>query len=737
MATHSIDQDTKHILSAYRVLLKALRDKSSREELDMVRKALEVAMDAHDGVRRKSGEPYILHPMEVARIVVKEVGLGSLSATAALLHDVVEDSDYTFEDIDRMFGEKVARIIDGLTKISGVFDPNSSAQAENFRKMLLTLGDDVRVILIKLADRLHNMRTMESMPAHKQVKIASETLFIYAPMAHRLGLYNIKTEMEDLSLKYTEPEVYRDIAMKMKAVQADEIRSLQRFSSPIKTALKTEGIKFTVKERTKSIYSIRRKMVNQGITFDEVYDRFAIRIILDVPIEQEKAACWKAYSVVTDFYRPNPDRLRDWISSPKSNGYESLHTTVMGPDGHWVEVQIRSERMDANAELGLASHWKYKDEEVADNKLDGWLSRVREALENPDTNALEFIDDFKFNLFSDDIFVFTPRGELRTLPKGASPLDFSFDIHTDVGLSTLGAKVNGKLVQLNYKLKSGDQIEIITSAKQKPREEWLNYVVTSKARSKIRSSLREERNIAAERGKEILQRKLSSQKLKLNKEVERELTQFLKLRDSQELFYQAGLGLIDNQDLKRFAKERGGGPINFLRNRFKRPSKKAVEAGRTEHIAGKSHLVFGAEEQKLVYKLSPCCNPIEGDDVFGFITSSEGIKVHRKDCPNAIAMQSRFASRIIKARWVSDEVQEFVAIINISGIDTVGLVNKITKIISNDLNVNIRSLNISGDGGIFEGELIVVVRNKLHLQNVMDEIGKVDGITEVTRHFKK
>ena len=737
MATHSIDQDTKHILSAYRVLLKALRDKSSREELDMVRKALEVAMDAHDGVRRKSGEPYILHPMEVAQIVVKEVGLGSLSATAALLHDVVEDSDYTLEDIDRMFGEKVARIIDGLTKISGVFDPNSSAQAENFRKMLLTLGDDVRVILIKLADRLHNMRTMESMPAHKQVKIASETLFIYAPMAHRLGLYNIKTEMEDLSLKYTEPEVYRDIAMKMKAVQADEIRSLQRFSSPIKTALKTEGIKFTVKERTKSIFSIRRKMVNQGITFDEVYDRFAIRIILDVPLEQEKAACWKAYSVVTDFYRPNPDRLRDWISSPKSNGYESLHTTVMGPDGHWVEVQIRSERMDANAELGLASHWKYKDEEVADNKLDGWLSRVREALENPDTNALEFIDDFKFNLFSDDIFVFTPRGELRTLPKGASPLDFSFDIHTDVGLSTLGAKVNGRLVQLNYKLKSGDQIEIITSAKQKPREEWLNYVVTSKARTKIRSSLREERNIAAERGKEILQRKLSSQKLKLNKEVERELTQFLKLRDSQELFYQAGLGLIDNQDLKRFAKERGGGPINFLRNHFKRPSKKAVEAGRTEHIAGKSHLVFGAEEQKLVYKLSPCCNPIEGDDVFGFITSSEGIKVHRKDCPNAIAMQSRFASRIIKARWVSDEVQEFVAIINISGIDTVGLVNKITKIISNDLNVNIRSLNISGDGGIFEGELTVVVRNKLHLQNVMDEIGKVDGITEVTRHFKK
>lgn len=735
--TRKLDSDSKIILSAYRVLLKALRDKSSKEELLMVRKALEVAMDAHGGVRRKSGEPYITHPLEVARIVVQEVGLGSLSAAAALLHDVVEDSDYTLEDIDRLFGEKVARIIDGLTKISGVFDPNSSAQAENFRKMLLTLGDDIRVILIKLADRLHNMRTMESMPAHKQVKIASETLFIYAPLAHRLGLYNLKTEMEDLSLKYTEPEVYRDISIKMKAIKADELRYLKRFSSPIKTALKTEGLHFDIKERTKSIYSIRRKMVNQGVTFDEVYDKFAIRIILDVPLEQEKAACWKAYSVVTDFYRPNPDRLRDWISSPKSNGYESLHITVMGPDGHWVEVQIRSARMDVNAEMGLASHWKYKEEEVADNRLDGWLKKVREALENPDINALEFVDDFKFNLFSDDIFVFTPKGELRTLPKGSSPLDFSFDIHTDVGINTLGAKVNGKLVPLNYKLKSGDQVEILTSSKQKPREEWLNYVVTSKARTKIRSSLREERNLVADRGKEVLARKLGFLRVKLNDQIERELTHFLKLRDSQELFYQAGLGLLDNQDLKQFAKDRSGGFYKYFRSRLRRPTSVPKEelqpAGPKEH----SHLVFGNEEQELEYKLAPCCNPIEGDDVFGFITSNEGIKVHRKDCPNAIAMQSRFASRVIKAKWVSNEVQEFVAVININGIDTVGLVNKITQIISNDLNVNIRSLNISGDGGVFEGAITVVVRNKMHLQNVMAEIKKVEGIREVDRHFKK
>lgn len=735
--SNKVDSDTKVILSAYRVLLRALRDKSSGEELDMVRKALEVAMDAHDGVRRKSGEPYITHPMEVARIAVQEVGLGALSAAAALLHDVVEDSEYTLEDIDRMFGEKVARLIDGLTKISGVFDPNTSAQAENFRKMLLTLGDDVRVILIKLSDRLHNMRTMESMPANKQVKIASETLFIYAPMAHRLGLYNIKTEMEDLSLKYTEPEVFRDISMKMKAIKADEIRYLKRFSSPIKTALKTEGLQFNIKERTKSIYSIRRKMVNQGVTFDEVYDKFAIRIIIDVPLEQEKAACWKAYSIVTDFYRPNPDRLRDWISSPKSNGYESLHITVMGPDGHWVEVQIRSSRMDVNAELGLASHWKYKDDEVADNKLDGWLKKVREVLENPDINALEFVDDFKFNLFSDDIFVFTPKGELKTLPKGSSPLDFSFDIHTDIGLSTLGAKVNGKLVQLNYKLKSGDQVEIITSAKQKPREEWLNYVVTSKARTKIRSSLREERNIVAERGKEILIRKLGFLRIKFSPQIETELTNFLKLRDSLELFYQAGLGLLDNQDLKQFARDRSGGIRKYFRDKLRRPVTPKKEFKDTTVLNEQVHLVFGSEDQELDYTLSPCCNPIQGDDVFGFITSTEGIKVHRKDCPNAIAMQSRFASRVIKARWVSNEVQEFVAVININGIDTVGLVNKITQIISNDLNVNIRSLNINGDGGVFEGSITVMVRNKIHLQNVMNEIRKVEGIQEVDRHFKK
>ncbi len=719
------------------MLLRSLGEKCTKAELKTLRQALNLAISAHKGVRRKSGEPYILHPMEVAQIVVDEIGLGPTSATAALLHDVVEDSDFTLNDIERLFGQKTARIIDGLTKISGVFDQHSSEQAENFRKMLLTLGDDVRVILIKLADRLHNMRTMESMPQSKQLKIASETLYIYAPLAHRLGLYNLKTELEDLSLKYTEPEVYRDISMRMKAAQADEIRYLKRFSSPIKTALKTEGMDFTIKERAKSIYSIRKKMVNQGVSFEEVYDKFAIRIIIDTPVEKEKSACWKAYSVVTDFYKPNPDRLRDWISTAKSNGYESLHITVMGPEGHWVEVQIRSQRMDDNAEKGIASHWKYKDNGSADGKLEAWINKVREALENQDINALDFIDDFKYNLFNDEIFVFTPKGEIKTLPKGASPLDFSFEIHTDIGLQTLGAKVNGKLVPLNTKLKSGDQIEILTSAKQKPKEEWLNYVVTSKARTKIRSSLRDERKQMAEIGREVLARKLSFLRIKLNDQIERELTAFLKLNDSLELYYQAGLQLLDNQQLKAFARDRGRGLYGFLRSRLRRsPTTPLQPVTDPSGVRLPSKLVFGVNEQELDYKLSPCCNPIAGDDVFGFVTSNEGIKVHRTDCPNAIALQSRFAGRVIKAKWISTEVTEHTAIIDIKGIDTVGLVNKITQIISNDLNVNIRSINISGDGGMFEGAIVVMVRNRIHLQNVMNELKKIEGVQSVNRHFK-
>ena len=724
------------ILERYRELIHALDERSTAQDRKMVRRAVDLALDAHKGVRRKTGEPYVLHPLEVALIVLREIGLGPSSATAALLHDVVEDSDYTLEDIERLFGEKIARIVDGLTKIKGVFDPQASEQAENFRKMLLTIGDDVRVILVKLADRLHNMRTLDGMPEGKQAKIASETLYIYAPLSHRLGLYNIKTELEDLSLKYTEPEVYKDIERRLKANVASEYRYLKRFSAPIRAMMEQEGLMFTVKERTKSVFSIRKKMINQGVSFDEVYDKFAIRIILDTEEDQEKAAIWKVYSMVARLYRPNPERMRDWISSPKSNGYESLHTTVMGPDGHWVEVQIRSKRMDEHAELGMASHWKYKEEEVVDNRLESWIKTIREALESPDSNALEFVDDFKFNLFSDEIFVFTPKGEIRTLPKGSSPLDFSFDIHTDIGLRTLGAKVNGKLVQLNYKLKSGDQIEIITSAKQKPKEEWLHFVVSSKARTKIRAALQTERRIIAERGREILERKLNFVKVKPSEKVLAELSRFMELPDTQELFYQAGMELLDNDKLRSFARDHGGGFLTQIRNRWRKPQSEPKADERTSALSQPTRLVFGSEEQVLDYKLSPCCNPIPGDAVFGFISTSEGIKVHRTDCANAIALRSRFAARVMSAKWISAEVSEYVAVLRVRGIDTVGLVNKVTQIISNDLNVNIRSINIQGEGGLFEGSITVVVRNKVHLQNIMQEIRKVDGVRSVERHLR-
>jgi GTP pyrophosphokinase len=688
-------------------------------------------MEAHADVRRKSGEPYILHPIAVATIVAKEIGLGPTSIAAALLHDVVEDSDYTLEDIERIFGEKIARIIDGLTKISGVFDQNVSVQAENFRKMLLTISDDVRVILIKLADRLHNMRTMESMPAHKQLKIASETLFIYAPLAHRLGLYNIKTELEDLSLKYTEPEVYRDIVLKLKASKASEIKYLKRFSSKIRDALKKEGFDFTIKERTKSIYSIRRKMINQRVSFDKVYDKFAMRIIVNSTPEKEKSDCWRIYSIVTDFYRPNPDRLRDWISSPKSNGYESLHTTLMGPEGHWVEVQIRSERMDSIAEKGYAAHWKYKEDKSGDEKLDSWISRIRDLLENPNQNAVEFIDNFKLNLFSEEIFLFTPKGDLRVLPKGSSPIDFAFDIHTEVGSSILGAKVNGKLVPLSFKLRSGDQVEILTSQKQKPKEDWLNYVVTSRAKSKIKQSLKDDRNKIADGGRAVLERKLNFIKVKANDSTIQKMVNYFKLKNPGELYYKVGTGIIDNKHLKEFAKENSTTFYNYLKTRFRGQPKE--KKPKVDEVTSKSTLVFGDNDQVLDYKLAQCCNPIAGDKVFGFITSNEGIKVHRNDCPNAVSLQSRFANRTIKARWKLNTENDFTANISIKGIDTVGLVNKVTQIISNNMNVNIKALNIAANDGIFEGKMALVVEDKIHLNSIMEKLRNAEGIERVTR----
>ncbi|AEV31368.1 (p)ppGpp synthetase, RelA/SpoT family [Owenweeksia hongkongensis DSM 17368] len=734
MSTETQEQlENREITNRYRALLRAMQDRADNDDRKLIRKAFKLAQDAHADVRRKSGEPYIFHPLEVAQIVAKEIGLGPVSVAAALIHDVVEDSDYTLEDIDCLFGEEIARIIDGLTKISGVFDQDISMQAENFRKMLLTISDDIRVIIIKLADRLHNMRTMESMPAHKQVKIASETLYLYAPLAHRLGLYNIKTELEDLSLRYTEPEVYRDIVLKLKSSKADEIKYLKRFTTKIREELKKENFNFTIKERTKSIYSIRKKMINQGISFDEIYDKFAIRIILDSPPETEKADAWRVYSVVTDFYRPNPERLRDWISAPKSNGYESLHTTVMGPEGHWVEVQIRSERMDEVAEKGYAAHWKYKEDASGANKLDIWINQIREMLENNDGSALEFVNDFKLNLFGEEIYVFTPKGDLRILPAGASPLDFSFGIHTDVGLKTLGAKVNGRLVPLNYKLRSGDQIEILTSLKQKPKEDWLNYVVSAKAKSNIKSALKSEKKEQADEGKAILQRKLNYVKVKPSENLINEMVKYFGLKNPSELYYRVSIGIIGNAQIKEFMRDQSQGFYSYLKNRIlgkaKKDTSKAVQKEKTE----KKILVFGNEETELDYKLGKCCSPIPGDDVFGYITSNEGIKVHRHTCPNAIYLQSNHAGRLIKAKWISTEQSEYTTVLVIRGIDTVGLVNKVTQIISNDLNVNIRSINIAGDEGVFEGLITVVVKDKIHLSKVIEKLKLIEGVSSVDR----
>lgn len=739
MTEEELALEQKEITSRFRKLLRGMKDRMDDEDKDLIKRAFHLAKDAHSEVRRKSGEPYIFHPLEVARIVSEEIGLGPRSVASALIHDVVEDSDYTLEDIERLFDEEIAKIIDGLTKISGIFEMEISLQAENFRKMLLTLSDDIRVILIKLADRLHNMRTMDSMPPHKQLKIASETLYLYAPLAHRIGLYNVKTELEDLSLKYTEPEVYRDIVLRLKNSQSEAHRYLSDFSKAIKKYLKAEGLEFSIKERTKSIYSIRKKMLSQGVAFDEIYDKFAIRIIVESSSAREKADCWKVYSVVTDHYRPNTDRLRDWISAPKANGYESLHTTVMGPDGHWVEVQIRTRRMDEVAERGYAAHWKYKEDSSGQTSLDEWINRIREVLETNDGNAIDFVDEFKMDLMADEIYIFTPRGDLRILPTGSTPLDFSFSIHTDIGLKTLGAKVNGRLVPLNYRLKSGDQVEIITSQKQKPKEDWLNHVVSSKARNNIKSALKSERREIADDGKEILERKLKYIKVKPSKNLLQEMVKYFNLKNSTELYYKVGMRIIDNAQLKAFMRDQNQGFYSYLKNRIIGRSKKDLEKAKskekkdTESI--EQFVVFGSDEQKLDYKPAKCCNPIPGDDVFGFVTANEGIKLHHKNCPNSIYLQSHFAGRILKAKWISNKKKEFSSVLVIRGIDTVGLVNQVTSIISNDLNVNIRSINIAGDDGIFEGLITVVVLDKMHLEKVIQQLRRIEGVSSVERRF--
>lgn len=738
MTELEIEKENKAIAQEYKELLRISYQTLTPTDKKLIRKAFDVAVDAHKDQRRKSGEAYIFHPIAVAKIVASEIGLGATSIAAALLHDVVEDTPMTVEDIEKLFNPKVAQLVEGLTKISLVQkDLNASIQAENFRKMILTLNDDVRVILIKLADRLHNMQTMDSMREDKQTKIASETLYIYAPLAHRLGLYNIKIKLEDLGLKYTEPEIYNEIVSKIKETKEEQDAYIKDISDVLKNSLNQEGIEYLIKGRPKSIYSIRRKMKAQNVSFDEVYDKFALRIVYKAQPNEEKFLAWKIYSIVTDHYRPSPSRLRDWISSPKSTGYEALHITVMGPRGRWVEVQVRSERMDEIAEKGYAAHYKYKNGATEESGLDVWLNLLREALENSETNAVDFVEDFKMNLYSKEIFVFTPKGEIKSLPKGATSLDFAFSIHSELGIKTRGTRVNGKLVPLNHELKSGDQIDVITSQYQKPTANWLDYVTTSRAKTKIKNVLNENTKKIGEEGKEILTRKLKHLKINLSESVTNELVNFFKLKTSLDLYYRVGIGAIENQQLKDFAAKKSNTFINFFKNKIKRNQKNTADADIHKPEINNNYdlLVFGTEHDKLDYKLAPCCNPIPGDDVFGFVTINEGIKVHKKDCPNAIGMQSNYAYRIMSAKWIDSTQEEFKALLDITGMDVLGLTNQLTKVISNNMHVNIQSISLSTNAGLFHGQVAVIVQNNTILKKMINNIKKIDGIEKVTRVY--
>jgi len=732
MIAVDVEEENKEIVRKYRQLLRKAKPFLKDDDSKKIRKAFNVSMEAHEGMRRKSGEPYIFHPLAVAKICVEEIGLGTTSIISALLHDVVEDTEWTIKDIERNFGKKIARIIDGLTKISGVFEHGSSQQAENFRKMLLTLSEDVRVILVKLADRLHNMRTLGSMPENKQYKIASETIFLYAPLAHRLGLYAIKSELEDLYLRYTEKDTYNEIVRKIAATKEARSKFIKSFMRPIQRSLNAQSFKYTIKGRPKSIYSIWNKMKKQNIPFEEVYDLFAIRIIIDSSLESEKADCWQVYSIVTDYYKPNPDRLRDWISTPKANGYESLHTTVMAKNGQWVEVQIRTKRMNEIAEKGYAAHWKYKDNVSSQTSgLEEWISKVRDMLEQNDSSALEFVDDFRGNLFNEEVFAFTPKGELKTLPHGATALDFAFDIHTEVGARCIGAKINQKLVPINYELKNGDQVEILTSTKQKPNEDWLRFVVTSKAKSKIKDELKEGKKIIAEEGKEITLRKLKQLKIDPTNETFDRLRAFFNVNTQLELFYRIGKGIIDQKDIKRFKDFKPSSTIKH------RPTSKVSDAKSFEKelvkVKSDDILLIGEDMDVIDYKLSKCCNPIPGDNVFGFVTVNEGIKIHRTTCPNAPELLANHGHRVVKAKWTSQHKSAFLVGLKIIGTDRVGLINDVSAIISDELKVNMRSMSIDTDSGIFEGDIMLYVNDTRHLDLLINKLEKVEGVFKVSR----
>lgn len=728
------EAEKKLILREYRALLRALKTKLKPGDKMLLRNAFEMAAEAHKTMRRKSGEPYILHPLAVAMICVEEIGLGVRSTICALLHDTVEDTDITLDDIRREFGEEIARIVDGLTKISSVMDSNSSQQAENFKKILLTLTDDPRVILIKLADRLHNMRTMDSMKREKQLKISSETLYVYAPLAHRMGLYNIKTEMEDLSMKYMEPDTFKFIVQKLQDTKRERTRYINDFIKPIKDKLEATGFDFEIYGRPKSIHSIWNKIKKTGVAFEQVYDLFAIRIIVNAPPAKEKEECWKVYSIITDAYSPSTDRLRDWLSNPKSNGYEALHTTVMGPQGKWVEVQIRTKRMNEIAEKGLAAHWKYKEGVTDESRFDKWFHQIREALSSNDSNSLDFLQDFKTSFLTEEIYVYTPKGDVKMLPAGATALDFAFGVHTAVGSKCIGAKVNHKLVPISYKLKSGDQIEIITSAKQKPNPEWLNFVVTSKAKSKIKDTLKEEKRAIADEGKYTLQRKLEAMGASMSVANMEELCQHYKIHSSLDLWYDIATKKLDLKDLKDFtvAGDKLVAPKPVVKvaetkpvydPEYKAPGKKDAEL-----------IIFGESSDKIMYTLANCCKPIPGDDVFGFVTTGEGLKIHRTTCPNATRLMANYGHRVVKTKWAKNKEISFLTGLKIIGLDDVGVIHKITNLISGELKVNISAMTIEAKEGIFEGNVKVFVHDKDELEKLVQALLALQGIERVDRY---
>ena len=732
--SYDLEQENKEILARYKDLISNTYRTLDEENNKLIRKAFDIALDAHKDQRRKSGEPYIYHPIAVAKIVATEIGLGATSIACALLHDVIEDSEYTYEDLKKIFGARIAEIVNGLTKISIMNHQNISVQSENYRKLLLTLSEDFRVILIKIADRLHNMRTLESMAPDKQKKIASETVYIYEPMAHRLGLYNIKSELEDLSLKYNNPDIFNEITQKLELAKESREKYIHEFKNEVSERLKDEGLNFSIKGRAKAISSIYRKMLKQGVPFEEVFDNYAIRIIYKSDAKNEKFLAWKIYSIVTDVYHSNPSRMRDWITQPRSTGYESLHLTVLGPDRKWIEVQIRSERMDDIAEKGVAAHYKYKEgykQSSDDRNFEKWVTEIRDVLEQQQNlSTSELLDNIKLNLYSKEVFVFTPKGEIKILPTNASALDFAFSVHSDLGMKCLGAKINGKLVPISYKLQNGDQIDILSSQNQKPKADWLEFVVTSKAKSKIKGFLNSQKNVLVEEGKEILQRKLRHAKINFNDEEINKLQKFFNLKSSQELFLKFQTNELDASSLRKYIESKN--VFNNLLSRFRKSPTKNVhyEEPKQQNL---DMIVFGKDEEKLNYSYAKCCTVIPGDKIFGFITISDGIKVHNDGCPNAINLRAQYDYRVIPAKWVNAESFKNRVKIEIEGLDRMGMINDITTVISGAMGMDMKSMSIESNDGIFTGNINLEVKHTGQLEETFKKLKDINGVSRVRR----